>query len=60
MTADEPLYRRDPEAWRNHLAEGNAKQARKRVSADAILRDEQGRVLLVDPITSPTGTSRAA
>ncbi|TDO55570.1 NUDIX domain-containing protein [Kribbella sp. VKM Ac-2571] len=53
MTADEPLYRRDPEAWRNHLAEGNAKQARKRVGADAILRDEQGRVLLVDPDYKP-------
>ena len=53
MTADEPLYRRDPEAWRKHLAEGNAKQPRKRVGADAILRDDRGRVLLVDPDYKP-------
>lgn len=53
MTADEPLYRRDPEAWQEHLAEGNAKQARKRVGADAILRDDQGRILLVDPDYKP-------
>ncbi|GAB3925849.1 hypothetical protein GCM10029976_019690 [Kribbella albertanoniae] len=53
MTADEPLYKRDPEAWRDHLAEGNAKQARKRVGADAILRDEGGRILLVDPDYKP-------
>jgi 8-oxo-dGTP diphosphatase len=53
MTADEPLYKRDPEAWREHLAEGNAKQARKRVGADAILRDEGGRILLVDPDYKP-------
>lgn len=32
-----------------HLAEGNARQARKRVAADALIRDEDGRVLLVDP-----------
>ncbi|MEU0090061.1 NUDIX hydrolase [Kribbella sp. NPDC006257] len=53
MTADEPLYRRDPDAWQEHLAEGNAKQARKRVGADAILRDDQGRILLVDPDYKP-------
>ena len=53
MSADEPLYRRDPEAWREHLAEGNARQARKRVGADAILRDSQGRILLVDPDYKP-------
>jgi 8-oxo-dGTP pyrophosphatase MutT (NUDIX family) len=53
MTADEPLYRRDPDAWQEHLAEGNAKQARKRVGADAILRDGQGRILLVDPDYKP-------
>jgi ADP-ribose pyrophosphatase YjhB (NUDIX family) len=53
MTADEPLYRRDPEAWQEHLAEGNSRQARKRVGADAILRDSQGRVLLVDPDYKP-------
>lgn len=32
-----------------HLAEGNARQARKRVAADVLIRDEGGRVLLVDP-----------
>jgi 8-oxo-dGTP pyrophosphatase MutT (NUDIX family) len=32
-----------------YLAEGNAKQARKRVVADVVIRDEQGRVLLVNP-----------
>jgi 8-oxo-dGTP diphosphatase len=53
MSADEPLYRRDPHAWQEHLAEGNARQARKRVGADAILRDSQGRILLVDPDYKP-------
>src|SRR5271165_6955106 len=48
-SSEAPLYERDPEAWNAYLAEGNAKQARKRVSADAILRDAQGRILLVDP-----------
>ena len=33
-------------AW---LAEGNMKQARKRVSAKAIIRDQDGRILLVNP-----------
>jgi 8-oxo-dGTP diphosphatase len=32
-----------------HLAEGNARQARKRVAADVLIRDTTGRVLLVDP-----------
>jgi 8-oxo-dGTP pyrophosphatase MutT (NUDIX family) len=32
-----------------HLAEGNARQARKRVAADVLIRDEAGRVLIVDP-----------
>ncbi|WP_370945383.1 NUDIX domain-containing protein [Amycolatopsis sp. cg5] len=32
-----------------YLAEGNAKQARKRVAADVLITDETGRVLLVDP-----------
>lgn len=35
--------------WDAYLAEGNAKQARKRVAADVILRDAMGRVLLVNP-----------
>jgi ADP-ribose pyrophosphatase YjhB (NUDIX family) len=32
-----------------HLAEGNARQARKRTAADVLIRDESGRILLVDP-----------
>ncbi|MFB8281184.1 NUDIX domain-containing protein [Nocardia colli] len=44
-----PLYERDPDAYRAYLAEGNRKQARKRVGADALLRDETGRILIVDP-----------
>lgn len=43
----------DPEAWNAYLAEGNAKQARKRVAADVIFRDAQGRILLVDPTYKP-------
>ncbi|MBD0738232.1 NUDIX domain-containing protein [Streptomyces sp. CBMA29] len=43
----------DPEAWNAYLAEGNATQARKRVSADVLLRDDQGRVLLVKPTYKP-------
>jgi ADP-ribose pyrophosphatase YjhB (NUDIX family) len=38
----------DPDRWA-YLAEGNAKQARKRVAADALVRDTVGRVLLVNP-----------
>ena len=53
MSSEDPLYERDPEAWNAHLAEGNAKQARKRVSADVILRDAHGRILLVDPRYKP-------
>ncbi|MGH3806638.1 MAG: NUDIX domain-containing protein, partial [Pseudonocardiaceae bacterium] len=38
---------RDPRfSW---LAEGNAKQARKRVAAKAVMRDRVGRILLVNP-----------
>ena len=53
MSSEAPLYERDPEAWNAYLAEGNAKQARKRVSADVILRDAHGRILLVDPKYKP-------
>lgn len=53
MTSDLPLYRRDPEAWQAHLAEGNARQPRKRVSADLLIRDAVGRLLLVDPQYKP-------
>lgn len=38
----------DPERLA-YLDEGNARQARKRVAADVLLRDDAGRVLLVDP-----------
>jgi ADP-ribose pyrophosphatase YjhB (NUDIX family) len=53
MTGNAPLYQRDPAAWEAYLAEGNATQARKRVSADVIIRDEAGRILLVDPGYKP-------
>jgi 8-oxo-dGTP pyrophosphatase MutT (NUDIX family) len=53
VTADEPLYERDPEAWNQHLAEGNIRQPRKRISADALVRDAAGRILLVDPKYKP-------
>ncbi|MFE7275592.1 NUDIX domain-containing protein [Streptomyces sp. NPDC057623] len=43
----------DPDAWNAYLAEGNAKQARKRVAADVLLRDRSGRVLLVNPTYKP-------
>jgi ADP-ribose pyrophosphatase YjhB (NUDIX family) len=38
----------DPDRF-NYLAEGNAKQARKRVAADVLIRDSLDRVLLVNP-----------
>lgn len=53
LTEDVPLYERDPEAWTAYLAEGNAKQARKRCAADVLLRDRSGRILLVDPNYKP-------
>jgi 8-oxo-dGTP diphosphatase len=53
VTSDTPLYERDPKAWQTHLAEGNARQPRKRVSADVLLRDHAGRMLLVDPKYKP-------
>jgi len=49
VTPGAPLYETDPAAWQAQMAEGNARQARKRVAADAILRDREGRLLLVDP-----------
>lgn len=39
----------DDDARFAYLAEGNAKQARKRVAADVLIRDESGRILLVNP-----------
>lgn len=43
----------DPEAWNAYLAEGNAKQARKGVAADVLLRNPAGHVLLVNPTYKP-------
>lgn len=42
----------DSERWA-YLAEGNARQARKRVAADVLIRDPGGNVLLVDPTYKP-------
>ena len=53
MSPETPLYERDPQAWNAHLAEGNATQPRKRVSADLLIRDRTGRILLVDPTYKP-------
>jgi 8-oxo-dGTP diphosphatase len=54
MGADEqPLYERDPEAWNASLAEGNARQPRKRVATDVIIRDRADRLLLVNPTYKP-------
>ncbi|MPZ87040.1 MAG: NUDIX domain-containing protein [Nitriliruptorales bacterium] len=36
-----------------YLAEGNARQARKRVAADVVFRDADSRILLVDPSYKP-------
>jgi ADP-ribose pyrophosphatase YjhB (NUDIX family)/transcriptional regulator with XRE-family HTH domain len=47
-----PSFETQAPTWQ-HLAEGNAKQARKRVAADVIVRDEGGRLLLVDPNYKP-------
>ncbi|MGW8400061.1 NUDIX domain-containing protein [Streptomyces lydicus] len=43
----------DPEAWYAYLAEGNARQARKRVAADVLLRNGAGDFLLVKPTYKP-------
>lgn len=53
VTFERPPHLRDPGAWESYLAEGNAKQARKRVSVDALIRDDRGRILLVDPVYKP-------
>ncbi|MEV1061333.1 NUDIX hydrolase [Micromonospora chalcea] len=53
MADERPLYERDPAAWQAHLAEGNARQPRKRVGADVLLRNGDGDVLLVDPRYKP-------
>jgi 8-oxo-dGTP diphosphatase len=53
MSSSAPLYERDPAAYEEYLRQGNATQARKRVGADALIRDAGGRVLLVDPGYKP-------
>lgn len=53
MAHDKQLYERDPEAWNAYLAEGNARQPRKRVAADVIVRDQDDRFLLVNPNYKP-------
>lgn len=50
---DKQLYERDPEAWNAYLAEGNARQPRKRVAADVIVCDHDDRLLLVNPNYKP-------
>ncbi|NKQ51974.1 NUDIX hydrolase [Amycolatopsis sp. K13G38] len=42
----------DPDRFA-YLAEGNAKQARKRVAADVLLTDTAGQILLVNPTYKP-------
>jgi len=50
---ERPLYERDPEAWNASLAEGNARQPRKRIATDVIVRDDHDRLLLVNPTYKP-------
>lgn len=50
---ERPLYERDPAAYAAHIAEGNATLPRKLVSADVLLLDQHGRILLVDPNYKP-------
>jgi 8-oxo-dGTP diphosphatase len=52
-THDKKLYERDPAAWNAYLAEGNARQPRKRVAADVIVLDQDERLLLVNPKYKP-------
>jgi ADP-ribose pyrophosphatase YjhB (NUDIX family) len=52
-TYEKQLYKRDPEAWNAHLVKANAHQARKRVAADVIARDEDDRLLIVNPTYKP-------
>ncbi len=53
MNQQPPLYERDPVAWQQYLAEGNAKQPRKRVGCDLLIRDSEGRILVVNPEYKP-------
>ncbi len=40
---------KDDDARFAYLAEGNAKQARERVAADVLIRDQRGHIVLVNP-----------
>ena len=53
MSQQQPLYERDPVAWQQYLAEGNANQPRKRVGCDVLIRDTSGRILIVNPEYKP-------
>jgi 8-oxo-dGTP diphosphatase len=53
MQDERPLYERDPVAWQAHLAEGNAKQPRKRVGADVLIRNDRDEILVVNPSYKP-------
>src|SRR5918997_6545247 len=48
-----PLYERARGAWSASLAEGNARQPRKRIATDVIIRDDDDRLLLVNPTYKP-------
>lgn len=50
---ERPLWERDPDAYRALLADGNATRPRKLVSAQVLIRDQEGRLLLVDPVYKP-------
>ncbi|MDN2495975.1 NUDIX hydrolase [Nocardia nova] len=50
---ERPLYERDPDAYAAHIAEGNATLPRKLVSADVLLLDQRGQILLVEPNYKP-------
>lgn len=53
MAPEKQLYERDPEAWNTYLAEGNARRPVKRVAADVIVRDQDGRLVLANPNYKP-------
>jgi ADP-ribose pyrophosphatase YjhB (NUDIX family) len=54
MTAELPLWERDPDAYREYEREGQRQHPRKLVNADLLVRDQQGQILLVDPSYKPT------
>src|SRR4029434_2198406 len=46
-------FQADAALWEPDFAEDTAKQARKRVAADVLVRDASQRILLVDPSYKP-------